>query len=72
MDHLWSKKSFINDFLLLNIIKKGSSKVVSIVKLSYDIMLYLLSGNSKKTHFAKLDENARSVSGIVQKVYIIG
>ena len=40
--------------------------MVSIVKLLYDIMLLL------KTHFAKLDENARSVSGIVRKVYIIG
>ena len=34
----------MNDFLLLNIISKRSSKVVSIDKLSYD-MFYLVSGS---------------------------
>ena len=49
--------------------------MVSIVKLSCDIF-YLVSVPFllRKTHFAKLDENARSrsVSGFVRKVYIIG
>ena len=57
---------------MLNIIKKRFSKVVIIVKLSYD-MFYLVSGPFlllKNTHFAKLDKNA--ISGIVRKVYIIG
>ena len=63
----------MHDFLSLNIItKRSKGPVVSIVKLSYD-MFYLVSGPFllKKTHFAKLDENAKSVSGIVRKVYII-
>ena len=47
----------MNDFLLLKIITKGSSKVVSIVKLSHDMFswcpghFYFL-----KTHFVKFDE----------------
>ena len=69
----------MNDFLLLNIITKGFSKVVSIhvhSKLSYDHdILYLVSGPFlllKNTFLlnSSFDETARSVSGIVRKVYI--
>ena len=56
---------------------KGSSKAVSIVKLSYD-MFYLVSGPfllKKHIFNILLDwtkvKNARSVSGSVRKVYII-